>query len=130
MFKKKIYNKRILIFGHTGFVGSWLSLSLSTFGAKILGVSLKMPNKNYLSNNKEFIKKIKNINCDLKNLGLIENKIINFKPEIIIHLASQPIVKMGFIDPVNTYRTNITGTIKILEIVRKIPTVKKILVFT
>jgi len=130
MFKKKIYNKRILIFGHTGFVGSWLSLSLSTFGAKILGVSLKMPNKNYLSNNKEFIKKIKNINCDLKNLGLIENKIINFKPEIIIHLASQPIVKMGFIDPVNTYRTNITGTIKILEIVRKIPTVKKILIFT
>ena len=130
MFKKKICNKKILIFGHTGFVGSWLSLSLSTFGAKILGVSLKMQNKNYLSNNKEFKKKIKTLNCDLKNLDIIENKIINFKPEIIIHLASQPIVKMGFIDPVSTYRTNITGTIKILEIARKISTVKKILVFT
>jgi len=130
MFKKKIYDKRILIFGHSGFVGSWLSLSLSTFGAKILGVSLKMQNKNYLSNNKEFIKKIKTLNCDLNNLDIIQNKIINFKPEIIIHLASQPIVKMGFIDPVNTYRTNITGTIKILEIARKISTVKKILVFT
>ena len=130
MFKKKICNKKILIFGHTGFVGSWLSLSLNILGAKILGVSLKMPNKNYLSNNKKFIKKIKTINCDLKNLDKIENKIINFKPEIIIQLASQPIVKVGFIDPVNTYRTNISGTIKVLEIVRKIPTLKKILIFT
>ena len=130
MLKKKIYNKKILIFRHTGFVGSWLSLSLSIFGAKILGVSLKMSNKNYLSNDKKFIKKIKSINCDLKDLDIIENKIINFKPDIIIHLASQPIVKVGFTDPINTYRTNIIGTVKILEIARKIPTVKKILVFT
>ena len=127
---KKLKNKKILIFGNSGFVGSWLTLCLNVFGAKILGVSLKMQNINYLSNTQKFKKNIKTINCDLKDLHKIEAKIIDFKPEIIIHLASQPIVKVGYIDPVNTHKTNITGTIKILEISRKISTIKKVLVFT
>jgi CDP-glucose 4,6-dehydratase len=130
LFKKNLKNKRILIFGNSGFVGSWLTLSLSFFDAKILGISLKMGNKNYLSNSSKFKKKIKTINCDLENLDNIQSKIILFKPEIIIHLASQPIVKMGYINPKKTYATNINGTIKILELARKIKTVKKILIFT
>jgi CDP-glucose 4,6-dehydratase len=129
-FKKDLHNKRILIFGNSGFVGSWLSLSLDAFKAKILGVSIKMSDKNYLSNTRKFKEKIRTINCNLKNLDKIKSKIINFKPEIIIHLASQPIVKFGFTNPVETYETNISGTIKVLELSRKIPTVKKILVFT
>ena len=128
--KKYLKNKRILIFGHSGFVGSWLALTLSAFKSKILGVSLKMPNKNYLSNTKEFKKNFKTINCDIKNLDKIETKIIKFKPDIIIHLASQPIVKEGFKNPLLTYETNIIGTVKILELSRKISSVKKILVFT
>ena len=127
---KKLKNKKILIFGNSGFVGSWLTLSLNAYGAKILGVSLKMSNMNYLSNTQKFKNNIRTINCDLKDLHKIESKIISFKPEIIIHLASQPIVRVGFTDPVKTYKTNITGTIKILEISRKIPTIKKIVVFT
>jgi len=129
-FKKHLGNKRILIFGNSGFVGSWLSLSLSLFNAKILGVSLTMKNKNYLSNSSKFKKKIKTINCDLKNLDSIQSKIILFKPDLIIHLASQPIVKMGYVNPKKTYETNISGTIKILELARKIKTVKQILIFT
>ena len=130
LFKKHLKNKRILIFGNSGFVGSWLTLSLSFFDVKILGVSLIMKNKNYLSNLGKFKKKIKTINCDLKNLDNIETKIITFKPEIIIHLASQPIVKIGYINPKKTYETNISGTIKILELARRIKTVKQILIFT
>ena len=130
LFKKNLKNKRILIFGNSGFVGSWLTLSLSFFDAKILGVSLKMKNKNYLSNSSKFKKKIRTINCDLKNLDNIQSKIVLFKPEIIIHLASQPIVKMGYINPKKTYETNVNGTIKILELARKIKTVKQILIFT
>ena len=130
LFKKNLKNKRILIFGNSGFVGSWLTLSLSFFGAKILGVSLKMKNKNYLSNSSKFKKKIRTLNCDLKNLDNIQSKIVLFKPEIIIHLASQPIVKMGYINAKKTYETNIGGTIKILELARKIKTVKQILIFT
>ena len=128
--KKYLKNKRILIFGHSGFVGSWLSLTLSLFESKVLGVSLKMSNKNYVSNTKEFKKNIKTIICDIKNLDKIETKIKNFKPEIIIHLASQPIVKEGFINPLSTYETNIMGTVKILELSKKISSVKKILIFT
>ncbi|MDC3355090.1 CDP-glucose 4,6-dehydratase [Candidatus Pelagibacter sp.] len=130
LFKKHLKNKRILIFGNSGFVGSWLTLSLSFFDAKILGISLRMGNKNYLSNSNKFNKKIRTINCDLKNLDNIQSKIILFKPEIIIHLASQPIVKMGYINPKKTYETNVNGTIKILELARKIKTVKQILIFT
>ena len=130
LFRKYLKNKRILIFGNSGFVGSWLTLSLSFFDAKILGVSLKMSNKNYLSNSSKFKKKIRTLNCDLKNLDNIQSKIVLFKPEIIIHLASQPIVKMGYINPKKTYETNVNGTIKILELARKIKTVKQILIFT
>jgi len=130
LFKKKFKGKRILIFGNSGFVGSWLSVTLNFFGAKILGVSLKMRNANYLSNTNTFKKNIKTINCDLKNLDKIEQNIKKFKPQIVIHLAAQPIVKIGFLDPIKTYETNIIGTIKIFEILRKISSVKKILVFT
>ena len=130
LFRKYLKDKRILIFGNSGFVGSWLTLSLSFFDAKILGVSLKMSNKNYLSNSSKFKKKIRTLNCDLKNLDNIQSKIVLFKPEIIIHLASQPIVKMGYINPKKTYETNVNGTIKILELARKIKTVKQILIFT
>ena len=130
LFKKKFKGKRILIFGNSGFVGSWLSVALNFFGANILGISLKMHNINYLSNTNTFKKNIKTINCDLKNLNKIEKNIKIFKPQIAIHLAAQPIVKVGFLDPVKTYETNISGTIKIFEILRKIPSIKKILVFT
>ena len=130
LFRKYLKNKRILIFGNSGFVGSWLTLSLSFFDAKILGVSLKMGNKNYLSNSSKFKKKIRTLNCDLKNLDNIQSKIVLFKPEIIIHLASQPIVKIGYLNPKKTYETNVNGTIKILELARKIKTVKQILIFT
>ena len=128
--KKYLKNKRVLIFGHSGFVGSWLTLTLSLFKSKVLGISLKMPNKNYLSNTKKFKKSFKSINCNIKNLDKIKSKIINFKPEIIIHLASQPLVKEGFKNPLSTYETNIIGTLKILELSREISSVKKILVFT
>ena len=89
-----------------------------------------MSNKNYLSNSSKFKKKIRTLNCDLKNLDNIQSKIVLFKPEIIIHLASQPIVKIGYINPKKTYETNVNGTIKILELARKIKTVKQILIFT
>ena len=130
LFKKNFKDKRILIFGNSGFVGSWLSVALNFFGAKILGVSLKMHNTNYLSNTNTFKKNIKTIKCDLKNLDKIEQNIKRFKPQIVIHLAAQPIVKIGFLDPIKTYETNIAGTIKIFEVLRKISSINKILVFT
>jgi CDP-glucose 4,6-dehydratase len=129
-FQNIFKNKRILIIGNTGFVGSWLSISLNLFQAKILGLSLKMKNNNYLSNSKEFQKKIKTIYADINDFNHFKNKIKKFNPEIVIHLASQPIVKTGYINPLETFETNIFGTIRILELLKKMPSVKQVLVFT
>ncbi len=127
---KNLKNKKILIFGNTGFIGSWLSIALDLFDVKVLGISLKMSNQNYISNTSQFKKKIKTVYCDINNLNKIKNTIIGFKPEIIIHLASQPIVQKGFENPKKTFSTNIFGSIKIFEMIRKISSVKKIVIFT
>ena len=127
---KKLKNKKILIFGNTGFIGSWLSIALNLLDVKVLGVSLKMSNQNYVSNTPQFKKNIKTVYCDINNLDKIKDSIIGFKPQIIIHLASQPIVQKGFENPKKTFSTNIFGSIKIFEMIRKISSVKKIVIFT
>ena len=129
-FYNNIKDKRILITGNTGFVGSYLSLTLSLMGAKILGYSLKMNNKNFLSNKNEFKKKIKTINSDIIEIQKYYKKINLFKPEIIIHLASQSLVKESYLHTSETYKTNIFGTIELMELARKLKNLKHILIFT
>ena len=123
-------NKKILIFGNTGFVGSWLSIALSLENNKVLGVSLEMKNKNYISNNKLFKKKIPTIYADINKLDDVKKKILRFKPTILIHLASQPIVGDAYKKPFTTFNTNILGTIKLLEIAKTIKSLSKIIIFT
>ena len=69
----KLKKKRVLVFGNTGFVGSWLSLSLNLFEANVLGVSLKMNNSNYLSNTIQFKKKVNTVYCNINNLNKVKN---------------------------------------------------------
>ena len=125
-----IKSKKILIFGNTGFVGSWLSIALKLLGANVLGFSLKMRNKNYISNTTEYKKLIPTIFCNILNIKKVEKELIRFKPDIVIHLASQPIVEESFKNPEKTFQTNIIGTVKILEFLKRIKTVKKIIIFT
>jgi len=129
-FNKKIKGKRILITGNTGFVGNYLSLTLNLMGAKILGYSLKMENSNFLSNTSLYKKKIKTIEADIADIEKYFNKINFFKPDIVIHLAAQPLVKESYINTYKTYKTNITGTIKLMELCKKLKTLKQILIFT
>ena len=126
----KLKKKKILVFGNTGFVGSWLSLSLNLFGANVLGVSLKMKNSNYLSNTIQFKKNVNTIYCNIHNLNKIKKKINNFKPEIVVHLASQPLVSDGYKNPKKTFNTNIMGTLEILELIKNLKSLKKIIIFT
>lgn len=129
--KKKFWkNKKILITGHTGFKGAWLSLVMKYFGAEVYGISLKPKNKpnlyNYIKNDtfkKSFI-------FDLKNNKKTIETINNIKPEIIFHFAAQPIVSEGYKDPNNTYLTNITSTINILESLRNKKFCKILLIST
>lgn len=129
-FYKDINGKRILITGNTGFVGSYLSLTLSLFGAKVLGYSLKKTNRNFLSNNIKYKNKVKTINDNILNIDRHISEIKQFKPQIIIHLASQPLVKESYLSTLKTYNTNILGTVNLLEICKKLKNLKHVIVFT
>jgi len=130
LLKKKFKGKKILITGNTGFVGSWLSILLYSLDSKILGYSLKKKDKNFLSNTSEFKKRIKTIYSDIIYFDKNINKIKGFNPEIVIHLASQPLVLKSYNKTKETYQTNVMGTVNFFETIKKIKSVKKIIVFT
>ncbi len=123
-------NKKVLVTGATGFKGAWLCQILDLFEAKILGVGYK-PNKNQnLFNELQLNKKIKTKYSDIRDYKKLE-KIINlFKPQIIFHLAAQPIIFQSYIDPIGTININSTGTLNVLNIARTIPSVKSIVCIT
>ena len=112
----KFYNnKKIIITGHTGFKGSWLSLWLKIYKAKILGISNDIPTKpsHYeLINAKKFVKEKK---IDLRNFEKLKTEVVKFKPDIIFHLAAQAIVSKSFVKPNYTWTANVNGTINIIE---------------
>ena len=121
--------KKILITGHTGFKGSWLTSILSLFGGKIMGYSLP-PEKNSHFNFLDLEKNIVNEIADIKDYKKLKNKVDEFKPEIVFHLAAQALVKKSYDDPLDTYNTNIIGSTNILEIVRQSNSIKTLVFIT
>jgi CDP-glucose 4,6-dehydratase len=117
---KKFYNKKkILITGHTGFKGSWLVHWLSRYNVKIMGIGLNPDKKLNLF---KFLDKKKLIDkrFDITNLKKLEKSVLDFKPDIIYHLAAQSLVKKSIINPINTLNTNIIGTANILDCINKL----------
>ena len=112
-------NKRILITGHTGFKGQWLTAVLLKFNSQITGFSL---NDEKRKNYEKFLdfKKIKNIYGDVSDFTKLKREIIKAKPQIIFHLAAQPLVSDSYNSPLKTFRTNIMGSINIFEISRQL----------
>ena len=111
--------KRVLITGHTGFKGSWLGLWLSQYSADLMGISLPVSKKNYLFNRiKTDHFKHKQTFSDIRDYSCVQKVIADFSPEIIFHMAAQPIVRHSYSDPLETFTTNILGTLNILEAVR------------
>ena len=129
MIKKFYKNKKVLITGHTGFKGIWLTNLMIFFGAKVFGISKDDDN---ISNYKDCtdFQKVKNFYFDIRNKKKLQKTIKLTKPNIIFHLAAQSIVKKSFKDPVNTFETNINGTLNILEFARKVTTIKSIVIIT
>lgn len=117
LFNNAYYKKRVLITGNTGFKGSWLSLWLDQLGANILGVSLKENIKKSHFNHLNLSMKTNYI--DIYNYEQLDKIISEFKPEIIFHLAAQPIVKLAMDNPASTFKTNVIGTLNLLESCRK-----------
>lgn len=117
--------KRILITGHTGFKGSWLTIWLNELGAEIIGVA-----KDPFSNNDNFVltnigSKIKaDIRADIRDGKLMKEIFQVHQPEIVFHLAAQPLVRQSYDTPVETYETNVMGTINVMEAMRQTKSVK------
>lgn len=108
-------NKKVLVTGHTGFKGSWLSLWLIKLGAKVVGLSNDSINKSAILNNSKIKKKIKSYNLDIKNFNAIKKIITLEKPDIVFHLAAQAIVSESFRKPLKTINSNTLGSINLLH---------------
>lgn len=119
--------KKVLITGHTGFKGSWLCKILAEAGAIVVGYSLEAPTKPSLFEIAGIEKEINSIIGDIRDREKLMDVFAEVQPEIVFHLAAQPIVRDSYKDPVHTYETNVMGTVNICEAVRQNPCVKSFL---
>lgn len=124
-FDKTFYKgKRILITGHTGFKGSWMCKLLTMAGAEVIGYALQPPTKPSLFEICQLSRKIKSVGGDVRDLAHLQEVFNQVQPEIVIHMAAQPLVRESYKNPVYTYETNVMGTVNVLECVRLTPSVK------
>lgn len=119
--------KKVLVTGHTGFKGSWMCRILVNVGAVLTGYSLEAPTKPDLFQLAELEDKMNSIIGDIRDLDKLKEVFEKTQPEIVLHLAAQPIVRDSYKDPVYTYETNVMGTVNICECVRLNPCVKSFL---
>jgi len=122
--------KRVLVTGHTGFKGSWLSIWLKNMDVDLTGFSKDIPTNPSLFELAKVKQGMNSVKGDIRNLAKVLSVIKENKPEIIIHLAAQSLVSVSYQNPLDTYSTNITGTANILESVRKTDFVKTVLIVT
>ncbi len=111
--------KKVLVTGHTGFKGAWLTLWLKELGAEVTGFSLDPPTRPDLFNQFGLSKKIHSVTGDIRDLNHLQQTIKQTEPEIIFHLAAQSIVRISYSDSIDTVSTNILGTANLLEAVRR-----------
>jgi CDP-glucose 4,6-dehydratase len=124
------YGKRVLMTGHTGFKGSWLSLWLQAMGAELRGIALSPPTEPALFDVAGVAKFMDHKVADIRDYDGIRKLMIDFKPEIVIHMAAQPLVRLSYQQPIETYATNVMGTVHILEAARQTESVRAIVNIT
>lgn len=119
-------NKKVFVTGHTGFKGGWLCLLLEQLGAELSGFSLGPPTTPNLFEAARVASGMRSILGDLRDLNTLKSVLSETQPHIIIHMAAQPIVAKSYEDPVETFTTNVIGSVNILEASRSIPSVAAI----
>lgn len=117
-------NKRVLITGHTGFKGSWLTLWLKRLGADVTGIALPANTQPALFKLARAAEGITNHICDIRDVDRTNQIIRTVRPEVILHLAAQPLVRASYRDPIATYATNTMGTAHVLNALRELDSVR------
>ena len=119
--------KRVFVTGHTGFKGAWLSLWLEKLGAKVTGYALAPPSKPNLFEVANIAEGMTSIIADIGDYHALRAAVDQARPEIIIHMAAQSLVRFSYANPIETYATNVLGTVHLLESVRHTPGIKAVL---
>lgn len=110
--------KRVYLTGHTGFKGSWLALWLTEMGAIVKGYALEPPTTPSLFEEARVAEKLESQIGDIRDFETLKLSMVNFNPDILIHMAAQPLVRLSYKEPLETYDVNVMGTAKVLEVAR------------
>ena len=122
-------DRQVLVTGHTGFKGSWLSQSLVFLGSEVTGVSLNPPTNPNLYSLLDF-KDLRDIRLDIRDRSKLIEVFNEVKPEVIFHLAAQPIVRYSYLNPIETYEVNFMGTLNVLEAIKQQEKIKAAVIVT
>jgi CDP-glucose 4,6-dehydratase len=122
--------KRVLMTGHTGFKGSWLSLWLQSIGATLRGIALEPPTEPALFAIARVAEGMQHCVTDIRDFVALKAQIDEFQPEIVFHMAAQPLVRLSYQQPIETYATNVMGTVNVLEAARHAGSVRAIVNIT
>lgn len=118
--------KRVFLTGHTGFKGSWLSLWLHSMGAKVHGYALPPPTNPALFDVAGVVRCLAHTLGDVRDIAALRTAMVAAQPEVVIHMAAQPLVRLSYAEPADTYATNVMGTVNLLDAVRGVPGVRAV----
>lgn len=130
MFDSKYAGKKVLVTGHTGFKGTWLTTWLLELGAEVCGISIDLPSKPSMFEELKLAEKIQHHIADVRDLDTLKSIILPFEPDFVFHLAAQPIVSLSYADPLDTISTNVMGTANVLETLRSVDKVCHAVIIT
>jgi len=112
--------RRVFVTGHTGFKGSWLSVWLDSMGANVTGYSLDPPTQPNLFGQVKLGTTVRTIYADIRDFARLKSAIAECRPEVVLHMAAQSVVKRGYDDPIETYSSNVMGTVNLFEALRQL----------
>jgi len=122
--------RRVFVTGHTGFKGSWLTLWLLAMGARVTGFALPPPTRPSLFDEAGIAAEIRHIEGDVRDAEALAREIVAAKPEVVFHLAAQPIVRESYREPLETLSVNVLGTASLLDAVRRVPSARAVVIVT
>jgi CDP-glucose 4,6-dehydratase len=124
------HGKRVFLTGHTGFKGGWLALWLAKLGADVRGYALDPATEPNLFSVACVGSVVDDIRGDTRDKASLEPAMQSFAPEVVFHMAAQPIVRLSYDDPIGTYETNVMGTARVLDCIRRTPSVRAVICVT